>query len=201
MTQHCELSQIGRIGKVKEVGQNLMISVASDASYKKDGDWVNRANWIEHTVFGRRDKMKDWALDTLQSGDLVFIRWTSLADALGKGRREAVRLHDGGDRAETAHGEGRPQAAGRPLILKAEGFPLRHFAPRRSRRHFNGSARSGPPVFSCAWLAIWARSTLRRNDAALARSSGERGAIRFTAMALGRLTRFRGSRSRGRPCR
>src|SRR5208283_2595591 len=76
MTQLCELTQIGRIGNVKEVGQNLMISVASDASYKKDGEWMNRANWIEHTVFGRRDKMKDWALDTLQAGDLVFIRST-----------------------------------------------------------------------------------------------------------------------------
>ena len=76
MTQLCELTQIGRIGNVKEVGQNLMISVASDASYKKDGEWTNRANWIEHTVFGRRDKMKDWALDTLQAGDLVFIRST-----------------------------------------------------------------------------------------------------------------------------
>jgi hypothetical protein len=32
MTQLCELTQIGRIGNVKEVGQNLMISVASDAS-------------------------------------------------------------------------------------------------------------------------------------------------------------------------
>jgi single-strand DNA-binding protein len=76
MTQLCELTQIGRIGNVKEVGQNLMISVASDASYRRDGEWVNRANWIEHTVFGRRDKMKDWALDTLQAGDLVFIRST-----------------------------------------------------------------------------------------------------------------------------
>jgi len=28
MTQLCELTQIGRIGNVKEVGQNLMISVA-----------------------------------------------------------------------------------------------------------------------------------------------------------------------------
>jgi hypothetical protein len=37
---------------------------------------VNRTNWIEHTVFGRRDKMKDWALDTLQTGDLVYIRST-----------------------------------------------------------------------------------------------------------------------------
>jgi hypothetical protein len=47
MTQLCELTQIGRIGNVKEVGQNLMISVASDASYRRDGEWVNRANWIE----------------------------------------------------------------------------------------------------------------------------------------------------------
>ncbi len=53
-----------------------MIWAASDASYRRDGEWVNRASWIEHTVFGRRDKMKDWALDTLQAGDLVFIRST-----------------------------------------------------------------------------------------------------------------------------
>ena len=59
MTQPCELTQIGRVGAVKEVGQNLMISVASDASYKKDGEWVNRANWIEHTVFGRRGGLRD----------------------------------------------------------------------------------------------------------------------------------------------
>jgi len=45
-------------------------------SARRDGECVNRANWIEHTVFGRRDKMKDWALDTLQAGDLVFIRST-----------------------------------------------------------------------------------------------------------------------------
>jgi hypothetical protein len=66
MTQLCELAQIGRIGKVKEVGQNLMISVASDANYRREGEWMNRANWIGHTVFGRRDKMKDRALDTLR---------------------------------------------------------------------------------------------------------------------------------------
>lgn len=81
-SQLCELTQIGRIGNVKEVGQNLMISVASDASYRRDVEWMNRANWIEHTVFGRRDKMKDWALDTLQAGDLVFIRSTPSRDEL-----------------------------------------------------------------------------------------------------------------------
>jgi hypothetical protein len=33
MTQLWQLTQIGRVGKVKEVGQNLMIPVASDASW------------------------------------------------------------------------------------------------------------------------------------------------------------------------
>jgi len=99
-----------------------MISVASDASYRRDGEWVNRANWIEHTVFGRRDKMKDWALDTLQAGDLVFIRSTPSLDELGEGRREAVRLHDGRDGAEAHDGEGGPETAGLPLIRKRRGF-------------------------------------------------------------------------------
>ena len=138
MTQLCELTQIGRIGNVKEVGQNLMISVASDASYKKDGEWMNRANWIEHTVFGRRDKMKDWALDTLQAGDLVFIRSTPSQTSWEKdgekryGYTMAVtelKLHDG---------EGGPEAAGLPLIRKRRGFgpsasPLRAARPTSAR--------------------------------------------------------------------
>ncbi|MCA6105374.1 single-stranded DNA-binding protein [Bradyrhizobium australafricanum] len=76
MTQLCEVNQIGRVGKIKEVGQNLMISVASDASYKKDGEWVDRANWVEHTIFARQDGMLKWAGETLKPGDLVFVRST-----------------------------------------------------------------------------------------------------------------------------
>ena len=68
-----------------------MISVASDASYRRDGEWMNRANWIEHTVFGRRE-MKDWALDTLQAGDLVFICSTPSQTSSREGQLEAVRL-------------------------------------------------------------------------------------------------------------
>ena len=47
MSQLCEVVQIGRVGKIKQVGPNLLVSVASDASYKKDGEWIDRANWIE----------------------------------------------------------------------------------------------------------------------------------------------------------
>jgi single-stranded DNA-binding protein len=76
MTQLCEVIQIGRVGKIKEVGQNLIISVASDASYKKEGEWIDRTNWIDHTIFARQEGLKKWAGEKLQSGDLVFIRST-----------------------------------------------------------------------------------------------------------------------------
>jgi single-strand DNA-binding protein len=76
MSQLCEVIQIGRVGKIKPVGPNLLISVASDASYKKDGDWVDRANWIEHTIFASREGLMTWASDNLSPGDLVFVRST-----------------------------------------------------------------------------------------------------------------------------
>ena len=76
MSQLCEVIQIGRVGKIKQVGPNLLVSVASDASYKKDGDWVDRANWIEHTIFASREGLMTWASDNLSPGDLVFVRST-----------------------------------------------------------------------------------------------------------------------------
>ena len=76
MSRLCETAQIGRIGAIKEVGPNLIVSVASDASYNKDGQWVNRANWIEHTIFGRQDKTLEWARANLAVGDLVYVRST-----------------------------------------------------------------------------------------------------------------------------
>jgi hypothetical protein len=76
MSQLCEVVQIGRVGKVKQVGPNLLVSVASDASYKRDGDWVDRANWIEHTIFASREGLMTWASDNLSPGDLVFVRST-----------------------------------------------------------------------------------------------------------------------------
>ncbi|WP_342364172.1 hypothetical protein [Terrarubrum flagellatum] len=38
MIQLCEVNQIGRVGKVRGVDPNLMISIASDASYEKNGE-------------------------------------------------------------------------------------------------------------------------------------------------------------------
>ena len=185
MTQLCELTQIGRIGNVKEVGQNLMISVASDASYRRDGEWVNRANWIEHTVLGRRDKMKDWALDTLQAGDLVFIRSTPSQTSWEKdgekryGYTMAVtelKLHDG---------EGGPEAAGLPLIRKRRGFePLRLPAKRAARQRRRASARApglrgsqprpGPRRAPFPRLATRSSDAAQRHERRLARRSPPR---------------------------
>ena len=134
MTQLCELTQIGRIVNLKEVGQNLMISAASDASYRRDGEWVNRANWIEHTVFGRRDKMKDWALDTLQAGDLVFIRSTPSQTNWARQRRRA-----------SARAPGQRRSLPRPGPRRA---PFPRPATRSSdaaRRHERRLARRSPP--------------------------------------------------------
>ena len=76
MSQLCEVVQIGRVGKIKQVGPNLLVSVASDASYRKDGEWIDRANWIEHTIFASREGLMIWASDNLSPGDLVFVRST-----------------------------------------------------------------------------------------------------------------------------
>jgi single-stranded DNA-binding protein len=70
------VNQIGRVGKIKEVGQHLLVSVASDASYKKDGEWQDRTNWVEHTIFARQEGMLKWASEKLQPGDLVHVRST-----------------------------------------------------------------------------------------------------------------------------
>jgi single-stranded DNA-binding protein len=76
MTQLCETNQIGYVGKIKEVGTNLIVSVASDASFKKDGEWIDRTNWVEHTIFGRQEGIHKWARENLQPGDMVHIRST-----------------------------------------------------------------------------------------------------------------------------
>lgn len=74
--QLCETSQIGRVGNIKEVGKNLMISVASDRGFKRDGEWIDKTNWIEYTVFGREEKRIEWLKANLKKGDLVYVRAT-----------------------------------------------------------------------------------------------------------------------------
>jgi single-stranded DNA-binding protein len=76
MSQLCQTIQVGRVGKIKEVGSNLIISIASDASYKKDGEWQDRTLWVEHTLFARQEATIKWAREKLQPGDLVSVRST-----------------------------------------------------------------------------------------------------------------------------
>ncbi len=74
MIQLCEINQIGPVGKIKEVGPNLTISVASDASYKKDGEWQERTNWIEHKIFARQEGTLKWAREDEEDASTKLVR-------------------------------------------------------------------------------------------------------------------------------
>ena len=76
MTQLCELTQIGRVGAVKEVRPEPH-DLGGLGRQLQEGRRMGEPDELDRTtVFGRRDKMKDWALDTLQKGDLIYIRST-----------------------------------------------------------------------------------------------------------------------------
>jgi single-strand DNA-binding protein len=109
MTELCEVSQIGRVGKIKEVGQNLLISIASDASYKTDDEWVDRTNWIEHTIFARQEGMLAWARENLKPGELVFVRSTPSQSSWEKDGEKALRRHVLGQRAAPGGHQGQPE--------------------------------------------------------------------------------------------
>ena len=48
--------QVGRVGQLKEVGANLVITVCSNNPYKNgNGEWIDNPEWIEHTIFARQD--------------------------------------------------------------------------------------------------------------------------------------------------
>jgi single-stranded DNA-binding protein len=66
--------QVGRVGQLKEVGANLVVTVCSNNPYKNgNGEWIDNPEWIEHTIFARQDSRIKWAREKLESGDLVQI--------------------------------------------------------------------------------------------------------------------------------
>ena len=44
---------IGRIGSIKTFTNLTRISIAANASYKKDGQWVEKTNWNEVVIFDK----------------------------------------------------------------------------------------------------------------------------------------------------
>ncbi|PPD15807.1 MAG: hypothetical protein CTY30_08380 [Methylocystis sp.] len=66
--------QVGRVGQLKEVGANLVVTVCSNNPYKNgSGEWIDNPEWIEHTIFARQDSRIKWAREKLESGDLVQV--------------------------------------------------------------------------------------------------------------------------------
>ena len=60
---------IGRIGQVKASSSFVRVTIASNASYKKDGAWVEKVRWNEVIVFNERSV--GWVVENLAKGQWV----------------------------------------------------------------------------------------------------------------------------------
>lgn len=60
---------IGRVGAVKTFDAVVRISIAANASYKKDGQWQDRTDWNEVTIFDK--STRKYVAETFAKGDYV----------------------------------------------------------------------------------------------------------------------------------
>lgn len=60
---------IGRVGNVKVFDKVVRVSIASNASYKKNGEWVDRTDWNEVAIFDQGSR--NWVEKNLTKGDYV----------------------------------------------------------------------------------------------------------------------------------
>ena len=60
---------LGRVGKIKTFEKNIRVSIAANASYKKDGKWIDETDWNEIVIFDK-NTIK-YVTDNLESGDYV----------------------------------------------------------------------------------------------------------------------------------
>ena len=75
MRTFAEFQIIGRVGKVKEVGTTLRVSLASEYGRKdNNGDFQSKPYWNEVTIFN--ENVIKWAKDNTEPGDLVHTRGT-----------------------------------------------------------------------------------------------------------------------------
>jgi single-stranded DNA-binding protein len=75
MSHIAQFTIIGRVGAIKEVGSTLRVTVASSYSFKDDhGDWIDRANWNEITIFN--DNTKGYVRRNISVGDLISTQGT-----------------------------------------------------------------------------------------------------------------------------
>jgi single-stranded DNA-binding protein len=75
MRSFSEFQIIGRVGKLKEVGPTLRISIASEYGRKDDrGEFQQNTFWNEVTLFN--EATITWANANIRPGDIVHARGT-----------------------------------------------------------------------------------------------------------------------------
>jgi single-strand DNA-binding protein len=65
---------IGRVGKVKEFDNVVRVSIAANASYKEKGEWVDRVNWNEVTIFDKGTR--EYVAKNVSKGQYVRVEGT-----------------------------------------------------------------------------------------------------------------------------
>jgi single-strand DNA-binding protein len=60
---------LGRVGKIKTFEKNIRVSIAANASYKKDGQWVDESDWNEIVIFDKNTRQ--YVTENVESGDYV----------------------------------------------------------------------------------------------------------------------------------
>lgn len=75
MRTFAEFQIIGRVGKIKEVGTTLRVTIAAEYGRKdNNGDFQSNPYWNEITLFN--DRAIAWARENVGPGDLVHTRGT-----------------------------------------------------------------------------------------------------------------------------
>ena len=63
---------LGRVGKIKTFEKSIRVSIAANASYKKDGKWVDETDWNEIVIFDK-NTIK-YVSESVESGDYVRVQ-------------------------------------------------------------------------------------------------------------------------------
>lgn len=75
MRTFAEFQIMGRVGKTKEVGSTLRVSIAAEYGRKDNGgEFQSNPFWNEVTIFN--ENVIKWAKENVQPGDIVHARGT-----------------------------------------------------------------------------------------------------------------------------
>ncbi len=75
MRTFAEFQIIGRVGKTKEVGKTLRVTLAAEYGRNDDkGEFQSKPYWNEVTLFN--DNVIKWAKENVKPGDIVHARGT-----------------------------------------------------------------------------------------------------------------------------